>query len=402
MTTIEVTSPLYLHPSDGTNFIIAEKLQGSANYRPWRRSMEIALAAKRKLGFVTGVVKRESRDTVKAEAWDTCNNMIISWILNSVSYSIKKSVMFVSDAGQIWRQLEQRFTLTNGSRKYKLNKDLYEARQQGKAVSEYYTTTRCYWKELESLNSLPPITSVTAEVTAFVEALTMQKEEHKLFLFPNGLDEAYGTQRSKILMMTPLPSVETTCSYLEQEEARREILCKVKEERETLAMYIKGTPTGEQTGNQCSVWKGKNQFTSQYKGKGRGSSSDQKWNKGKQSGTRVAANVQGQQSGDNNSAASGEATITAQQLEQLLRHLPTPSKGGEIDDEMDVSYSGMVYCHFVDTMKTNDDWILDSGASDHMTGKINILSNVSVCKGNPLINLPTGEASKISNLGDVT
>ncbi|XP_057252062.1 uncharacterized protein LOC130592033 [Beta vulgaris subsp. vulgaris] len=240
MTTIEATSPLYLHPSDGNNFMVIDKLQGSGNYRSWKRSMEIALASKRKLGFVTGLEKKDANDAVKKEAWETCNSMIISWILGSVSEPIKKSIMFVNSAHLIWKQLEQRFALTNGSRKYKLNKELYETKQQEKSISEYYTMMRCTWEELEALNSLPPLTSLTTEINEFIRALNMQQEEQKLFQFLNGLDEVYGTQRSQILMMTPLPGVEVACSYLEQEEAQREILKQVKEEPMTLAMYSKG------------------------------------------------------------------------------------------------------------------------------------------------------------------
>lgn len=106
MTIIDVSSPLYLHPSDGNNFMIIEKLQGSSNYRYWKRSMKIVLSSKRKLGFVNGTLIRDSTDLVKGEAWDTYNNMIISWILGSVSESIKKSIMFVSSAYQIWKHLE--------------------------------------------------------------------------------------------------------------------------------------------------------------------------------------------------------------------------------------------------------------------------------------------------------
>lgn len=57
-----------------------EKLEGASNYRSWKRSLEIGLASKRKLGFMTGVVKRDVSDPIKQEAWDTCNNMVISWI----------------------------------------------------------------------------------------------------------------------------------------------------------------------------------------------------------------------------------------------------------------------------------------------------------------------------------
>lgn len=239
-TKIEVTSPLYLHPSDANNFLLVEKLQGTTNYRSWKLSMEIALASKRKLGFITGAIKKDPADTVKAEAWETCNCMIISWILSSMTDPIKRSVMFVNNAHQIWTQLEKRFSLTNGSRKYKLNKDVYEAKQQGKPISDYYTTMRCYGEELESLNTLPPITTVNSEINEFVNALNQQKDELKLFQFLNGLDEEYATQRSQLLMMSPLPSVETACSHLEQEQSQREILTNVKEEMETLAMFSKG------------------------------------------------------------------------------------------------------------------------------------------------------------------
>ena len=76
MTTIDVSSPLYLHPSDGNNFMAIDKLQGSSNYRSWKRSMEIALSSKRKLGFVNGTLTKDVADAVKGEAWDTCNNML--------------------------------------------------------------------------------------------------------------------------------------------------------------------------------------------------------------------------------------------------------------------------------------------------------------------------------------
>lgn len=77
-TIIERSSPLYLHPSDGSASITIEKLLGASNYRSWRRSLEIGLTSKRKLGFVNGDIKRDADNVVKQEAWDTCNSMIIS------------------------------------------------------------------------------------------------------------------------------------------------------------------------------------------------------------------------------------------------------------------------------------------------------------------------------------
>lgn len=53
------------------------------------RSMEITLSAKRKAGFVKGTVVRDDTNKTKGGIWDTCNDMVISWIFASVSETIK-------------------------------------------------------------------------------------------------------------------------------------------------------------------------------------------------------------------------------------------------------------------------------------------------------------------------
>ncbi|PWA90287.1 hypothetical protein CTI12_AA101250 [Artemisia annua] len=174
-------NPLYLHPSDGpSSLTVQEKLSGSHNYRAWRRAIEIGLSTKRKLGFIKGTVARSTDDPNLAELWDTCNNMVICWILGSVSESIARSIMFVDTASEIWLQLEKRFALSDGSRKYKINKDTYAITQSGGSISEYYTQMKCVWEELDNMNVLPTIT-VTPEVSAFLTVLTQQKEEQRLF-----------------------------------------------------------------------------------------------------------------------------------------------------------------------------------------------------------------------------
>lgn len=81
--------------------------------------------------------------------------------------------------------------------------------------------------------------------------------------------------------------------------------------------------------------------------------------------------------------------------------LPTTSKGGgDTDDELEGHYAGMVSCYFVDSIR-NEEWIIDSGASDHMTGMISVLKDALVCQSNKKINLPTGETSQITHSGSV-
>ena len=210
-------NPLFLHPSDGPGtLMVTEKLLGAQNYRSWRRSVEIALSTKQKLGFIRGTVPRSVDDASLQEQWDTCNNLVISWLMNSVSESIGKSIMFMGTAHAIWLQLETRFALSNGSHKYKLNRETYAIMQSGRSISEYYTNMKCVWEELDSRNELPRIVNITPEVAVFIQALNVQKEEQRLFQFLNGLDDHFASQRSQLLLNSPLPSVETACSLLQQ------------------------------------------------------------------------------------------------------------------------------------------------------------------------------------------
>jgi len=87
--------------------------------------MEISLSTKKKLAFVQGTIFKSIDDPQKADQWEACNNMVIAWIMNNVSDSIARSILYVKFAAEIWSQLEKRFAIANGSRKYHLNKQTY-------------------------------------------------------------------------------------------------------------------------------------------------------------------------------------------------------------------------------------------------------------------------------------
>lgn len=95
-----------MHPSDGPHTIAVEKVTGPEDYRAWRRTMELTLACKRKLGFVTGPVKRDEKDPVKQDLWDTFHSMVVAWLNISVSDQIRKSIFYFGTARDIWVHLE--------------------------------------------------------------------------------------------------------------------------------------------------------------------------------------------------------------------------------------------------------------------------------------------------------
>ena len=78
--------PLYLHPSDTTGTpILTLKLCGTENYKVWSCAMVLALETKNKLGFVVGTCVKPVNDPILAKQWDSCNSVVLSWILSSVT-----------------------------------------------------------------------------------------------------------------------------------------------------------------------------------------------------------------------------------------------------------------------------------------------------------------------------
>lgn len=396
-------NPLFLHPSEGPGSLsIQEKLIGAQNYRSWRRAMEIGLSTKRKLGFVKGTLTRPL-DPNLAKQWDICNNMGISWIMNSVSESIVKSVMFISSAYQIWIQLEQRFALSNDSRKYKLHKDTYAIEQNGSPISEYYTKMKCVWEELDSMSELPKLNNITPELVVFLAALNKQNEEQRLFQFLNGLDDHFNSQRSQLLLNSPLPSVEAACALLQQEESQRDVLNSFANVEST-ALYSQ-----RNVKDKCSIcgykwhppekcWEkvGYPTWHSKYKqqSQAKQQSKDYKSFKGKGVNTsvkRTAAHVDG-----------GNVVFSKEQFDQLLKQIDKIQVTGEsTDEEIDHEFVAGTAACFSCSSYNLDEWILDTGATDHMTPVSKSLVNPHVLQYKPQISLPNGHTSIISHIGNV-
>ncbi|GJZ32594.1 alpha-isocomene synthase [Tanacetum coccineum] len=96
------------------------------------------------------------------------------------------------------------------------------------------------YEELEIFTvAVQRITVVSAEITAFLNVINTQKEEHRLFQFLNGLDDHFTSQRSQLLFTSPLPSVETTCALLQQEESQREVFGSSQSLMESTALFSK-------------------------------------------------------------------------------------------------------------------------------------------------------------------
>lgn len=207
--------PYFLHHSDNPDTLLVNQQLTGENYASWSRSMTIALSVKNKLDFVTGDLPQPpATDVIRFKAWNRNNNIVISWILNSISKEISSSVIYLKTASAIWNELKERFQQSNGPRIFQLKRDLMNTVQGQDSVSTYFTRLKVLWEELSNFDT---------HCTCGLCTCGGAKEIEHTMMFLMGLNDSYAQIRGQILLMDPIPAVNRIFSLVIQEERQREI-----------------------------------------------------------------------------------------------------------------------------------------------------------------------------------
>ncbi|XP_031736905.1 uncharacterized protein LOC105434586 isoform X2 [Cucumis sativus] len=132
-------NPYFLHHNDNTNLVLVTEQLTEENYVSWSRAMTIGLSVKNKIGFVDGTIARPTGDLLPV--WIRNNNIVISWILNSVSKPISANILFSDLARTIWVELKERFQKKNAPRIFQLKRSLATLSQNQDSIGTSSTPT---------------------------------------------------------------------------------------------------------------------------------------------------------------------------------------------------------------------------------------------------------------------
>lgn len=112
--TDDSSSPYFLHNGDNPWIVLVFQLLEIDNYTSWSISMRIALKAKNKQGFIDGSLPLPSNpSTSMHDACLQCNNMVFSWIFNSISKKIAVSCIYIDTTVALQTNLQERFSQLN-------------------------------------------------------------------------------------------------------------------------------------------------------------------------------------------------------------------------------------------------------------------------------------------------
>ncbi|XP_010481052.1 PREDICTED: uncharacterized protein LOC104759868 [Camelina sativa] len=216
-------NPYFLHSSDhaGMN-IISDRLTSGADFYSWKRLMRIALNVRNKLGFVDGKIPKPPEDHQDYGSWSRCNDMITTWIINSVDKKIGGSLLYISTAEEIWNNLMSRFKQDDAPKVYELEQKLNSLQQGSMDVTSYYTMLVTLWEEYKNYVELPVCTCGKCECSAATLWEKLQQRS-RVTNFLMGLNASYESTRRHILMLKPIPSIEEVFNMVTSDERQTNI-----------------------------------------------------------------------------------------------------------------------------------------------------------------------------------
>ncbi|KAH9672345.1 hypothetical protein KPL70_017686 [Citrus sinensis] len=357
-----------------------------------------------KFGFVDGTVKPPADDSADLEDWWMVNSMLVSWIQNTIEPNLRSTVTYTEVAKLLWDDIKERFSVGNGPRVQQLKSELANCKQQGMTILNYYGKLKMLWEEFSNYEQSPACLCGNCTRNLGVE-WDKKRDEEKLHQFLMGLDEAVYGAAAK---------VEPCYAIVIQEEQVQSMTYAKEERSEPVAFAVQAAQGSHDNRDKTSVlcthcnkigheesscfqligypeWWGERPKATRNAGCGRGNSRQNGGNNGRGRGGLARANVAQVATGSNNpsgerteSAASSLSGLSSEQWNTLLNLLNSKK-----DSHSRISGK-----------RNSMEWILDTGASHHMTGNRKILCDsiyVIPCS----IRLPDGNVTIANTKGTV-
>ncbi|RVW82461.1 Retrovirus-related Pol polyprotein from transposon RE2 [Vitis vinifera] len=216
----EMNSPFFLGTGDRPGDFITPTRSRGDNYDDWASDIQLALEARRKFEFLEGTITGPQPPYTQSD-WNTVNAMLVSWITNTIDPEVKSTLSKFRDAKRLWEHLKQRYAMVNGPRIQQLKTSIAKCEQsKSMSVTTYYGQLNVLWEELFKHEPLISCTCCSSCTAASLHQA--RREQGKLHDFLMGLNtDLYAQLRTNILSQDPLPSLDRAYQLVIQDERVR-------------------------------------------------------------------------------------------------------------------------------------------------------------------------------------
>nr|GEZ67102.1 putative Gag-pre-integrase domain, Gag-polypeptide of LTR copia-type [Tanacetum cinerariifolium] len=343
---IDFSSPYYLHPSDSLKQPSVNEVLTNGNYYDWAREMTNFLFAKNKTDFVDGALKKPETSSSEYKSWMRCDAMIKGWLTTAMEKGICDSVKYANTSSEIWSDLKERFGKESAPRAYELKKKITATRQEGSSVSTYYTRLR----QRLQCNLDPDLSNKTRLGTAY-HMVAEDERQRSISLENQVVPEPAAFKAFQRRDNNFRSSKEKYMAKQEKENKQNEecTFCKKTDHKREGCFKLVGYP---------NWWHGK------------------KDNKAKPKAAYVETGT------------SPIPGLNEGQYQEFVKFFSRSSNNVEAKPEANMAGN------------KDDVWVVDSGCTEYITHKSNLLENKKVTSNEAPVVIPNGHAIPVEGKGD--
>ena len=387
------------------------------NYLPWSRAVTIALGGRSKLGFINGKEKAPVFDSPEYEIWLSKDQLVMSWILNSMERNIAEIFSYSESSLDIWEALRDMYgNQNNSARIFQIQQEVNALRQDGRPFVSLLGNFKSLWSELE----------VYRPHTVDPVVLKKRTEEDRVFQVLASLGSEFEDLRCHILMSPELPSLKSVCSTIQREEVRRKVMIRetVTNSSDTRAYIAHKNYEGKSI-------KGKRLDLKCEHCNAPGHTSDRCWVLHPELKPKFTKDKRG---GDHKRGFNHKANVAAQTTDSffsnpmaLLKDFTTylqekrgqeslNEAAGQDQDKPTAllsKFAGFladsnpensqgIFTAFTTALEISnfhDLWVVDSGASNHMSNKLTNLYNFRPCSSSTFVSVADGKDVPVQGKG---
>ncbi|KAJ8619667.1 hypothetical protein MRB53_028196 [Persea americana] len=343
---------------------IGIKLDGT-NYALWSQVVEMYISGKDKLGYINGDLPQPPSMDLSFRKWRTDNAIVKGWLINSMDSSLIGNFIRFPTAKMVWDSIATTyFDGSDTSQVYDLRHRVMQLKQAGGSLEKYYNDLQGLWREIDFRRPNP------MECAVDIHKYNSILQEDRVYVFLDGLDDRLDKIRADMLQLRPFPTVEQAYAHVRREAIRQTVMITGSAEAVPGAVLTtKGLRLGP-TNPTSTMHNGKP--------KSRVSSEGLKCTHcGHLKHTHETCfklhgypdwwnDLQAKKRRATTSKDEGTAAMANAELEPHLSLTPSVAHGSNISSSTASGNLGCV-CFSSPGDVERGGWLLDSGATDHMT-----------------------------------
>ncbi|KAK5784137.1 hypothetical protein PVK06_038657 [Gossypium arboreum] len=344
-------------PSDSSGLTITYHRLNGNNFLEWSQSVKIFLLGRERLDYVTGEIKKPAVTDAGFAKWMRDNGQVMTWLLHSMTPSISRNFLLYTTAAEIWSAVRETYSSTdNIAELYHVEDQAATLKQGTMPVTLYYNTLTALWQQLDLYAHYDWVDPRDA---ALYQQIVTQR---RLFQFLQGLNKNLDEVRGRVLAISPLPSLREAFSMVKKEESRRCVMLSDEpsstSERSALLTH-QSSPSSKRGRPWCDHCKKP------------GHSKEKCW---KLHGKPQDWKSKHSQDNKSSLVATSVTSFTKEQiaeLQKLFGKFQGSCEGNLVIKDPEGNLSSTAF--FSSQLTPN--WILDSSATDHMTGNKALFHN---------------------------